>query len=292
MNDIFQYPFLLRGLVASILFGALGGFLSPFIISRRMAMYADSLSHASLTGIIIALMLGISPTETFFQNSSLFSFFGIEKITLVLIVSSLIFSVVISFIIEHSKLPKDSAIIFFFYGTLALGIFLLGMSQSISPSVLHSFLFGSVLGVSGSDLILLSVTAIVVVFFFFLNMNRFLLSTWNRDIARVRGIRVRLFDYLFLVVISFTIAIGIRLVGNLLLGALLVIPGIAAKNLSVSFRGFLILSTIIGISSGFLGFLLASPDYFNTFPGPTIIMMSIATYFLTLGIKSFSRKKI
>lgn len=296
MSLFLEYPFLLRGLLASLLFGALGGFLSPFIISKRMAMYADSLSHASLTGIILAMIIGFISDGSRSSNPGAFvtllQKIGIEPVTFVLILTSIIVAILISFIIEKSKLPNDTAIIFFFYTALAIGIFLLGISPHVRSSMLHSFLFGSVLGVSSQDLILLTIIGAFVCLFLLLHIRSFLFSTWNRDLARLHGVRVQLFDYLFLIIIGIVVAFGVRLVGNLLLGALLVIPAAAARNVARSFRGFLALSTTFGFLSGFTGYILASPLVFNTFPGPTIILTSIAFFVATLFVKFFTAVRV
>ncbi|MGC8668783.1 MAG: metal ABC transporter permease [Chthonomonadales bacterium] len=255
-----EYPFMQRALMVSLLMGTLCPLLGVFVVIRRMSFFGDAIAHSAFTGIALGLLLGVDPS-----------------------LSSVAFAVLIALgmgaLQARSSIPSDTIIGVFFAGAAALGILLIGLLQGYRTN-LFAYLFGDVLTVSRGDLaaaaILLGGVAIAV-----LILRRPLLQVaLNRDLAAVHGARVAAVEYALMVLLAVTVAMSIKLVGIILVTALLIIPAAAARNVSRSIRQVFAFALAAGVISAVLG-LLASYQL-NTASGPTIVMVSIVLFIASL----------
>jgi zinc transport system permease protein len=192
---------------------------------------------------------------------------------------ALIIALFIAFLSDKTTLSHDTVIGIAFSGAIATVMLILGMMKGYRADI-FSFLFGDILAITVQDLMLRFVVGLVTVATLVAFLKPFLQITFNRDLARVEGINVRFFEYLLFLIIATVVTVSLKIIGIILVTSLLIVPAAAAKNLASSMRNLFMLSCFFGLISGTVG-LLAS-FYLNTSSGPTIVLVSIGIFFLTL----------
>ncbi len=259
LPEFLNYGFFIRALLAGTLVGFLAANLGVFVVLKRMTFFSDAIAHSSLTGIALGLLIGVNPL-------------------LGAVVFSILVALAISSLARRKTVSMDTLIGVFFSTALALGVIVIGGLKGYRVD-LFGYLFGDILGVSGQDLwLVLGLTAVAtaaIVFFF---------RTWTKvafhpDLARVEGIDVELMDRVFLCLLALVIALGIKLVGAVLIGPLVIIPAAAAKNVSWNMRSLIPIASVIGVGSAVSG-LIAS-YYLDTASGPTIVLVAAAMFGLS-----------
>lgn len=255
-----EYPFMQRALAAGLLMGLICPLLGVFVVIRRMSFFGDAIAHSAFTGIAIGLLLGVDPS-----------------------LSSVGFAILVAlgmgFLQARSRIPSDTIIGVFFAGAAALGILLIGLLQGYSTN-LFAYLFGDILTIGWRDLavtgtLLIGVGAVV------LGIRRPLMQVaLNRDLAAVQGVRVAAMEYSLMVLLAITVSISIKLVGIILVTALLIIPAAAARNVSRSIRQMFGFSLCFGAFSAIAGLL--GSYALNTASGPTIVLVSICLFTASL----------
>ncbi|MDV2478856.1 MAG: metal ABC transporter permease [bacterium] len=256
MGEILAYPFMQRALIAAVIIGPLCAFLGVFVILRQMAFFSDAIAHAALTGIALGLLLQIHPMA-------------------VLVVFSLLVAAAIVFTSERTTLPQDTVIGVYFSGALAFGVLVLNAMEGY-PIDLFAFLFGDILVVGPLDLFIMAALAIGVVAVVMSRLRVFVLLTLSPDLARAEGLPVRAYHYIFVGLLALVVTAGLKIVGVILVSALIVIPAAAARNLAQTFSAMLALSAALGLASSLAG--VVTSFHFDTPTGPTIVMVSIAIF--------------
>ena len=255
-----EYPFMQRALAVSLLMGTLCPLLGVFVVIRRMSFFGDAIAHSAFTGIALGLLLGVDPS-----------------------LSSVAFAVLIAlgmgFLQARSAIPSDTIIGVFFSGSAALGILLIGLLQGYRTN-LFTYLFGDVLTVGKGDLVAAAVLLGGVALAVVLLRRPLLQVALNRDLAAVHGVRVAAIEYVLMALLAVTVAMSIKLVGIILVTALLIIPAAAARNVSHSIRQVFAYAVGAGIISALLG--LFGSYYLDTASGPTIVMVSIVLFVASL----------
>jgi zinc transport system permease protein len=216
----------------------------------------DALSHVALPGIALALIYGIDP------------FYGV-------VVFLLAAALAIFWLEGRSRVPPDAIVGLLFTGSLAVGILIIPNSEIIES------LFGAFPVLSLPFLISFLLTAVVLAALCFAMAKRFLFLIVSPDLAKVHGLG-RKYDLVLLVIFAMIVALGIKLVGTLLMGALTIIPAAIAKNASGSMRSYVISSAILGGAISVAGVWAA--DMFQFLPGPSIVLLGIALFVLSLPL--------
>lgn len=268
MFEIFQYGFIVRGLEAGILIGTIAPLIGIFLVLRRYSLIADTLSHVSLAGIAIGLLLKINPLLTALGASALSSL-AIEQLRI------------------SKKVYGETALSIFLSGSLALAIVLIGLSHGFNVD-LFSYLFGSILTVRSSDIHIMIGLSIVIIALLGAFFKELVYISFDEEAAQVSGIPVRLFNTLFMVLASATIAIAIPIVGILLISALLVLPVVTALQFKKSFKQTLLIAEAVSLIS-VLGGILSS-FYFNISSGGTIVLTMLLIFTIVLIITSSKNK--
>lgn len=258
MLEIFSYGFMQKALLTGAVLSIFSGIISVFIVLRRVSFLGSGISHAAFGGVSIGFLLGINPLLT-----------------------ALVYSIVVAFGIEQvsskGKLAEDTAIGIFFSSSMALGIVLIGLSPNYNVD-LFGYLFGSILAITQED----AVTALLITLFLmaviFVIMKELYFITFNEELAFVSGIKIRLIKSIFLLSMAIAIVVGIKLVGIILISALLVIPGAAAQLLTKRFYSMVILSCLISLFSTISGIVISYS--FNLAPGGTIVLMLSLIFFI------------
>lgn len=231
--------------------------LGCFVVWRKMSYFADSLAHSSLLGIALGLMFGIN-------------------LEVSMLVIALIFSVLL-LILEHKQiLSSDSLLGVLSYGFLSLAIIaLFSLNLDID---LHAYLFGDILALNTVDIYLIYIMLSVIFLFIFTNLSKMTLITISKDSAKAEGINVLLFNIVFMLLLAFFVVLSVRLIGALLIGAMLIIPAATSRFISPSMNIMLGISIIFGVIATLLG--IWTSLYFDTPTGPTIVAISSGIFLI------------
>lgn len=260
ISEFLTYPFIQRALIASIMVGILCPFVGNFVVLRRMSFFSDAISHSAFAGIAAGALLG-------------------TDLSLSSVIVAILIALLIAFLSEKTTLSHDTVIGVAFSGAIAAGMLIIGMLKGYRTD-LFSFLFGDILAITATDLLLLfiigSITITVLVTF----LKPLLQITFNRDLAHVEGINVRFFEYLLFLIVAVVVTVSLKIIGMILVTSLLIVPAAAAKNLASSMKHLFVLSCTFGLISGIAG--LVGSVYLNTSSGPTIVLVSIGIFFLTM----------
>lgn len=267
MLEILQAGFMQRALIAGVAVAIICSTVGLFLVLRRHALFGDALSHMAFGGIAVGLFMQVYPLWTAFIVSILGAL-GITKLR------------------QSTKISPDAAVALLLSSGLALGILLISLSGGFSID-LFSFLFGSILLVSGEDMtMILALTAAIMLIMAAL-YRKLMYVAFNEEQAKVSGLSVDKLNYLFIVIASITVIASIRLVGILLISSLIVIPNIAAMLLGKSFKKTIVASVAISVSSVIAGIFVSY--YANLAPGGTIVLVNIAALLGILAWK-YARK--
>jgi len=241
LPEALAYGFVINALLAGLMIGPVLGGLGTLVVVKRFAFFSEAVGHAALTGVAIGILLGEPYTGPY---GSLFGY-------------CLLFGILLNFLRNRTGLSPDTLIGVFLSVSLALGASLLLMlAGKINVHILENVLFGSVLTVSAQDLVVLGIVALLVLALALPLYNRIMLASFNPQLAAVRGVAVKTLDYLFVVLVTLVTVASVKVIGAILVGALLVIPAAAARLVSQSLKGFFFVSVLIATLSTLLGILL------------------------------------
>jgi zinc transport system permease protein len=268
MLEIFQYGFIMRGLEAGILIGLIAPLIGIFLVLRRYSLIADTLSHVSLAGVAIGLLLKINPLWT-------------------AIGASAISSVAIERLRTGKKIYGETALSIFLSGSLALAVVLIGLAHGFSVD-LFSYLFGSIVTVKQADVFIILGLGTLIALSVFIFYKELVYIAFDDEAATVSGLPVKIFNTLFILLAAIMIAISIPIIGILLISALLVLPTITALQLKQGFKTTLLWAEIISVFSIIAGIITSF--YLNISSGGTIVLIMLAIFGLVLFGKRNTNK--
>lgn len=265
--EFLTYPFMQRAVIAGIFLGVLLASLGVFVTLRNMAFFGEGVAHASLAGIALAILAGMSPLP-FAMGWS---------VVLALLI----------YLLEHkTKLSSDTVIGIFFTSSMALGVILMNSTMGYQPELI-SFLFGSILAVSLSDLFIIGLCTIVIMTWLLLSQRSLTLMSLSEEQAVVSGLPVQLQTALFYVALSLATVLGVKILGIILISALLIIPAAISRLSTNSFRSHFVWSIIFSELIIFFG--LAFSFYLNLPSGATIVLLGTLLFFVTAAVKSLMK---
>ena len=263
-----EYTFMKNALLAILLMTPLFGLLSTMVVSSRMAFFSDSLGHGAFTGIAIGALVGIFAPLTS------------------LILFSIAFALLITYIKHRTAASADTVIGVFSSTAIAVGLMI--MSHGGGFSKFSPLLIGDILSITPADLAgLLAVDAVVFVGWMLL-FNRLLLLSVNASLARSRGVSIFAVEALFAALLAVVVAVSIQWVGILIINALLVLPGAAARNLAGSVKAYHLLSVLIALGAGLVGLFAAY--YFGIAAGAAIVAAAALMFFFSLALSPHFRR--
>lgn len=264
LADLLTFPFMQRAIIGALLMGILGGILGSFVTLRQLSFFSHAVGHAALVGVTLGVLLSINPTW-------------------MLLPFTLVFGVIVLYLIDKTDLASDSILSIVLSGALAIGIILTSMIKGYRGNLM-AVLFGDILAIDTTNLILTLVVLIGSSVFLLSTLQQQILLTLNPDVAQVQGVPVQLYRYGFVILLSLAVAVAIKAVGVLLVNAFLVIPASTAKLMSHHFSRFLILSVIIGSSSSLTGMMVSG--LFNLASGPSIVLVQFLLFIIVFtGVK-------
>ena len=246
----FSYGFMLRSLMVAISVGLMLPVLGSYVINRNLGFMGDAIAHASLPALVLGLLIGVS-------------------VLIAAIPAAIFIALIIGYLISRSKIGEDTAIGIIFSSLFALGFILLSIFKQISFSV-EDLLLGQILGVSNFDVFITLILSVIVLITSLILYKQFLFVSFDPMGAKVAGLKVKLFDNIFLVVLSLAIIGSLQSVGIILVLSMLLTPAAAAKLIMKSFPSAMVIGSVFGIIASVSGLYLS---YYLDFPsGPSMAL--------------------
>ncbi|MFJ8014032.1 metal ABC transporter permease [Streptomyces sp. NPDC096339] len=263
--DILNPAFMQRALIAAALVGLTAPAIGTYLVQRRQAVMGDGIGHVAMTGVALGFLLNTSP---------------VWMATLVAVIGA----VGMELIRSRGKTSGDIALAMLFYGGLAGGVMIMNLAPGGSTANLTSYLFGSITTVSAEDItavVILSVFVITVT----LGLRRQLFAVCqDEEFARVTGLPVRALNLLMAVTAAVTVTVAMRIVGLLLVSAMMVIPVAAAQRVTRGFTATLAVAMTIGVLVSLTG--TVTTYYIDAPSGGSIVLLAIAVFMIMTAVST------
>lgn len=261
---MFTEAFMLRALIAAVLLGPVCGLLGVFVTARRLAFFSDTVAHSSLAGVAFGLWLGASDP------------------TVSMLVVSLAVALLLLWLRQNTELLTDTLLALLLSTSVALGVVVFSQLKGYRGEI-ERYLFGDILSVGPSDLVIAAAVSLGVTFLLLFWFNALTLITAQEDLAHVSGIPVRWVNLGFTLALTLVVTLAIRLVGIILVTSLLVVPAATARNLSRNLRQQTASAWLTGLASAVLGTIAS---YFLNLPcGPTIVLVCATMFLISLLVR-------
>jgi zinc transport system permease protein len=269
MFEIFQYDFMTNALIASVLASIAFGIVGTYVVVKRIVFISGGISHTVYGGIGLGYLLGFNP---------LYGAIG--------------FSIAAALFISISRKQKsqheDTLIGIMWVTGMALGVIFISLTPGYVPNLM-SYLFGNILTIPFSEIVMMAVLDVIIIALVFSFFFEFQAITFDEEFARAVGMPVDNLYFLLLLMIALTTVLLIKLVGIILVIALLSIPSAISINYMKSLKGMMILSTILGVVFTVVGLLISY--YLNLASGATIIIVAVIGYIISYVINFLSNKR-
>lgn len=263
MSDFFEalsMPFMYRALIVGVLISLCAALLGVVLVLKKYALIGHGLADIGFASLALALVLGLSPLYV--------------SIPVVVIASF-----AIMMISQKMGGNGDTAIGIVSTGSLAIGILITYLGGGMNVDI-QSYMFGSILGTTQTDLILTVPLAVIVIATFIIFYNRLFMVTYDETYARACGINVTLYQFLISLLTAFTVVLGMRMMGTLLISSLIIFPAIIAKRLVKSFRSVIIVSAVISVFCFLVGLVISY--MFNLPMGAAVVGVNIILLLISL----------
>ncbi|MBQ7455551.1 MAG: metal ABC transporter permease [Clostridia bacterium] len=264
---IFKQTFMKDALLALLLLTPLLALLGTMAVNKRMAFFSDALGHSALAGVGIGTLLGVT------------------NVTLILVVFGICSALLITWINRRGSESADTTISVFSSAGIALGLLLLA-----SGSKYNRYLVGEIMLIEPTDILLLAAALCVTLVLWAFLYNQLLLTAINPQLAQSRGIRVKAVEYGFVILVAVAVMLSIRIVGVLLINALLILPAAAARNIARSAAQHALLSVLISLFSGVAGLCLTVPLHASV--GVAVVLVAAVCYALCLLLARLLRVRL
>lgn len=258
--ELFQFPFMQRALMGGVLTGLMGGLLGSFTILRQLSFFSDALGHSALLGISLGLLFGLNPST-------------------ILLPFAVVFALAVTYLLEHTRLWTDALLNIIYSSSLAIAIITLSFIGQYKGGI-NTLLFGDILAIQNTDLILSAALLCVCLIFIGLTLRTQMMITLNESMAIARGVSVSAHRTAFIVLLSLVVGVSIKAIGVLLVSAFVVIPACAARLLSRNFITHIFFSAGVGAVSAVMGIVFSA--FFNLPSGPSIVVIQLAIFFVTI----------
>lgn len=255
--NLFQYDFMIRALIGALVIGLTAPALGIYLVQRRLSLIGDGVGHVALTGVGVGLLLDRSPVIS-------------------AVIVAALGAVAIELIRERGRTSGDMALALLFYGGIAGGVMLVGLSGNRASANLTAYLFGSLTTTSPRDLVTIVVLAVAVLAAMLALRPALFAICHDEEYARVSGLPVRALNLLLAVTTAVTVTIAMRAVGVLLISALMVVPVATAQQVTRSFAGTMAAAMGLGLLAAGAGVWLAGTA--DTALGATIVVLAIASF--------------
>lgn len=252
-----------QALVAALLAGLAAPLVGVFLVQRRMSLIGDGMGHVALAGVAVGLLTGTQPVVT-------------------ALVAAVGAGIAIELLRASGRTSGDVALAVMFYGGIALGVVLISKSSAGTPANLTAYLFGAILTTSSGDIVVLAGLAVVVLVTTLLMRQRFFAVANDEEYARAAGMPVLRYNLVLAVLTAVTVVVSMRVVGLLLISALMILPNATAQLLGRSFRASMWWAVVVGVACSVGGVALSY--YAETPSGGTIVLLAIAVFLVVSAV--------
>ncbi len=267
--NILAFAFVQRAVIAGTFIALACGLLGVFLVLRRLALIGDGLAHISFGGVALGLLFNINP--------GLFA-----------LVIAMLGSLGILRLKERAQVYGDSAIGIVSALGLAIGIVVAGLARGINTQ-LFNYLFGSILTINTTDVYISVALSAVIIVALFLFYNDLLALAFNEEMARITGIRVNALNIVFVLLTAITVVLAMRVVGILLVVALMILPATTSLQLARNFKQTLALSAFTAVGSVLIGLGIAY--VFNLPAGGAIVLVNFVLMLLAIALRTIAMRK-
>lgn len=260
MIDMLEYSFMVRALLAGVLIALTVPVLGSFLVARRYSLISDSLAHVSLAGVGAGLLMGMTPLY-------------------MAIPVTVAGALLLEWMRQKRRISGDIGLAILMSSGLAIAIVLAGLARGANTDF-SSYLFGSITTTTTQDVIVLAVIAFAIAVFVASNYRTLLHIAFDEDSARIAGRRVTLLNYITVALTAAVVALSLRIVGGLLISAILVIPVVAASRISSSFFTTMANAIVIALLAVVIGLVVAF--YAGIAAGGAIVLTALTLLILTM----------
>lgn len=266
---MFSYSFMVRAMVVGGLVALIASILGVVLVLKRYSMIGDGLSHVGFGAMAISLAFNEAPL--------------VFAIPIVIVAAFLLLRVS-----ENSKIKGDAAIGLISSSSLAIGMIVNALSNGTNID-LNSYMFGSILAIEKSEMVLCVVLGIVIIGVFIFFYNPIFAITFDENFAKATGLKVEVYKTVLSILTALTIVIGMRIMGTLLISSLIIFPALSAMRITKKFKRVMIISVIISLICFFAGLVTS---YLIEIPTGASIVVSNLIMFLIMSFIGFVRGKI
>ena len=253
--------FMQRALLAALLVGLTAPAVGTFLVQRRLALVGDGIGHVALAGVAAGVLTSTSPVWT-------------------ALAAAVVGAVLVELLRTRGGTGGDVALAVLFYGGIAGGVVLISFSTTGTPGMLTSYLFGAITTTTWADLLVFAVLAAVVLLTLLVLGSRLYAVSNDQEYARATGMNVLGLNLLLACVTAVTVVVSMRVIGLLLISALMIVPNAVAQQLARSFKGTVVVAVVVGTLTSVAGVFLSF--YIDTTSGATIVLLAIATFLLSV----------
>lgn len=267
--EMLSYPFMQRALLVGILVSLCAALLGVSLVLKRYSMIGDGLSHVGFGALAVAAVANLSPL----------------KVAIPVVVIAAFFLLRLS---ESSRLKGDSAIAVISTSALALGVMVISVGGGVNTD-LNNYMFGSIYAMSKEDVLFSVILSVIVLILFFVFYTRIFAVTFDEAFAKAGGIRANLYNMLIAALTAVTIVLGMRMMGAMLISALIIFPALSAMRICKTFRGVVITAAVISVICFGTGITLSY--VFDAPGGASVVLVNLAAMLLCTGIGAVKRGK-
>jgi len=257
MIEMLSYDFMIRAFLAGIIIAVLAAISGSFIVLRQYSMITETLAHSALVGVAVGVIAGASPLW-------------------MAVVAALLSAWTIEYLRSSFDLYSDSVLAIILSGSLALAVIIVSLAGAFNSS-LFSYLFGSILSVTQEDLITMSLFGVIALTLLAAFYRELYFIAYDEEVARTSGIKVDLLNFLLVSIVAIIIALSIRIVGTLLIGAMMVIPTVAALQFRQGFAKTMLLALLFSLLAVIVGM---STSYVFSLPSGATIVLTLLFIFI------------
>ncbi len=259
MTDLLAYDFMQRALLAALMVGLVAPLVGVFLVQRKLSLIGDGMGHVALAGVAVGLVLNTSPVWA-------------------ALVAAVAAAVVIELIRASGRTQGDVALAVIFYGGIAAGVVIISKSAQGTPANLTAYLFGAITTVRSGDLAVFAALGVLVLVSTWLLRPRLFAVASDEEYARAMGMPVLALNIALAVLTAVTVVVSMRIVGLLLISALMIVPNAAAQLLGTSFRSTMRWAVVIGVVCSVAGVVVSYEA--DTPSGGTIVVLAIGVFIL------------
>jgi zinc transport system permease protein len=258
LSEMFSYTFLVRAVIVGLLVALCAALLGVSLVLKRYSMIGDGLSHVGFGSLAVATAMNAAPLSVSIPVVVLAAFFLLR-------------------LSENSKIKGDAAIALISTSSLAIGVVVISMTTGMNTDVCN-YLFGSILAMSKDDVTLSIILAVVVLTMFLLFYNKIFAVTFDENFAKATGVKTNIYNMLIAFLTAITIVLGMRMMGALLITALIIFPSLTSMRLCKNFKTVTVVSAIVSVICFFIGvvgsYLYATPT------GASVVIVNIIAFSL------------